>query len=92
MNYNKIKNNNDGDGIVKTYEPEQIVKLLDYISKAIDSWLKDKRYNSIPISEDVVDDSGFAYLKICKDNVQLMKYMVKSYYINDKYDGGENEK
>jgi hypothetical protein len=24
--------------------------------------------------------------------VQLMKYMVKSYYINDKYDGGENEK
>ncbi len=92
MNYNKIKNNNDGDGIVKTYEPEQIVKLLDYISKAIDSWLKDERYNSIPISEDVVDDSGFAYLKICKDNVQLMKYMVKSYYINDKYDGGENEK
>jgi hypothetical protein len=39
-----------------------------------------------------VDDSGFAYLKICKDNVQLMKYMVKSYYINDNYDGGENEK
>jgi hypothetical protein len=24
--------------------------------------------------------------------VQLMKYMVKSYYINDNYDGGENEK
>ncbi len=92
MKTNKNKSNNDGDEIVKTYEPEQIVKILDYISKAIDSWLKDKRYNSIPISEDVVDDSGFAYLKICKDNVQLMKYMVKSYYINDKYDGGQNEK
>jgi hypothetical protein len=28
MKNNKIKNNDDGEEIVKTYEPEQIVKLI----------------------------------------------------------------
>ena len=93
MKNNKIKNNDDGEEIVKTYEPEQIVKLLDYISKAIDSWLKQKKYNAIPISEDVVDDSGFAYLNISKDNIKFMKIIMKSYYIHNDYKiGGNNEK
>jgi hypothetical protein len=92
MKTNKITTNNDEENIEKVYEPETVIKLLNYIESAMDSWLRNKQYNDLPLDEDVVDDSGFAYLNICKDNVKFMKIIMKSYYINDKYDGGENEK
>ena len=94
MKDTKIKSNNDSDdNIEKVYEPETIIKLLNYIESAMDSWLKNERYNNLPLDEDVVDDSGFAYLNICKDNIKFMKIIMKSYYIDNDYkSGGNNEK
>ena len=94
MKDTKIKSNNDSDdNIEKVYEPETIIKLLNYIESAMDSWLKNERYNNLPLDEDVVDDSGFAYLNICKDNIKFMKIIMKSYYIDNDYkNGGNNEK
>ena len=94
MKDTKIKSNNDSDdNIEKVYEPETIIKLLNYIESAMDSWLKNERYNNLPLDEDVVDDSGFAYLNICKDNIKFMKIIMKSYYIDNDYKiGGKNEK
>ena len=90
---NNKSNNNDDDNIEKVYEPETIIKLLNYIESAMDSWLKNERYNNLPLDEDVVDDSGFAYLNICKDNIKFMKIIMKSYYIDNDYKiGGKNEK
>ena len=96
MKKQQIKNNNnDEQQFEKVYEPETIIKLLNYIESAVDSWLKNERYNLIPIDEHTVDENGYLYLNICKNNVEIMRKIVKSYYISD--DGevkskGNNEK
>jgi hypothetical protein len=95
MKTNKIQNNNDEENIEKVYEPETVIKLLNYIESAMDSWLKNERYNFIAIDEHTVDENGYLYLNICKNNVEIMRKIVKSYYISD--DGtvtskGNNEK
>ena len=96
MKDTKIKSNNDSDdNIEKVYEPETIIKLLNYIESAVDSWLRNEQYNVIPIDEHTVDENGYLYLNICKNNVEIMRKIVKSYYISDDdkiNDGGENEK
>ncbi len=96
MNYNKNKNNNDGDeNVERVYEPETIIKLLNYIESAMDSWLKNEKYNIIAIDEDTADENGYLYLNICKNNIEIMRKIVKSYYISDDYknkSGGSNEK
>ena len=95
MKKQQIKNNNDGDETSndRVYEPETVMKLLNYIEAAVDDWLRNKRYNDLPLDEDVVDDSGFAYLNICKDNIKMMKMIMKSYYIDNAYKtGGRSEK
>ena len=96
MKTNKIKsNNNDEENIEKVYEPETVIKLLNYIESAMDSWLKNERYNFIAIDEDTVDENGYLYLNICKNNVEIMRKIVKSYYISDDGDvtsKGNNEK
>ena len=91
---NKI-NNNDEQQFEKVYEPETIIKLLNYIESAVDSWLKNERYNLIPIDEHTVDENGYLYLNICKNNIEIMRKIVKSYYIIDDNGiktGGNNEK
>ena len=45
MKTNKIKTNNDEENIEKVYEPETVIKLLNYIESAMDSWLKNEKYN-----------------------------------------------
>ena len=96
MKTNKItSNNNDEENIEKVYEPETVIKLLNYIESAMDSWLKNEQYNFIAIDEHTVDENGYLYLNICKNNVEIMRKIVKSYYISD--DGevkskGNNEK
>ncbi len=96
MKTNNNKSNNDGDdNIEKVYEPETIIKLLNYIESAMDSWLKNEKYNIIAIDEDTADENGYLYLNICKNNVEIMRKIVKSYYISDDYKnkiGGSNEK
>ncbi len=96
MKTNNNKSNNDGDeNIEKVYEPETIIKLLNYIESAMDSWLRNERYNIIAIDEDTADENGYLYLNICKNNVEIMRKIVKSYYISDDYknkSGGSNEK
>ena len=67
MKDTKIKSNNDSDdNIEKVYEPETIIKLLNYIESAMDSWLKNERYNIIAIDEDTADENGYLYLNIFK--------------------------
>ena len=91
-NNNKL-NDNDDDNIEKVYEPETIIKLLNYIESAMDSWLKNEKYNIIAIDEDTADENGYLYLNICKNNVEIMRKIVKSYYIDNDYkSGGDNEK
>jgi hypothetical protein len=95
MKTNKIKTNNDEENIKKVYEPETVIKLLNYIESAMDSWLRNERYNIIAIDEDTADENGYLYLNICKNNVEIIRKIVKSYYISD--DGevkskGNNEK
>ena len=94
MKDTKIKSNNDSDdNIEKVYEPETIIKLLNYIESAMDSWLKNEKYNIIAIDEDTADENGYLYLNICKNNVEIMRKIVKSYYIDNDYkSGGSNEK
>ena len=94
MKDTKIKSNNDSDdNIEKVYEPETIIKLLNYIESAMDSWLKNEKYNIIAIDEDTADENGYLYLNICKNNVEIMRKIVKSYYIDNDYkSGGTNEK
>ncbi len=96
MKTNNNKSNNDGDdNIEKVYEPETIIKLLNYIESAMDSWLRNEKYNIIAIDEDTADENGYLYLNICKNNIEIMRKIVKSYYINDDYknkSGGSNEK
>ena len=94
MKDTKIKSNNDSDdNIEKVYEPETIIKLLNYIESAMDSWLKNEKYNIIAIDEDTADENGYLYLNICKNNVEIMRKIVKSYYIDNNYkSGGDNEK
>ena len=94
MKDTKIKSNNDSDeNIEKVYEHETIIKLLNYIESAMDSWLKNERYNIIAIDEDTADENGYLYLNICKNNVEIMRKIVKSYYIDNDYKtGGSNEK
>ena len=96
MKKQQIKNNNnDGQQFEKVYEPETIIKLLNYIESAVDSWLKNERYNVIPIDEHTVDENGYLYLNICKNNVEIMRKIVKSYYISDDDEsktGGTGEK
>ena len=90
---NNKSNNNDDDNIEKVYEPETIIKLLNYIESAMDSWLKNEKYNIIAIDEDTADENGYLYLNICKNNVEIMRKIVKSYYIDNDYkSGGNNEK
>ena len=90
---NNKSNNNDDDNIEKVYEPETIIKLLNYIESAMDSWLKNERYNIIAIDEDTADENGYLYLNICKNNIKFMKIIMKSYYIDNNYkSGGNNEK
>ena len=91
-NNNKRTNDRD-DNIEKVYEPETIIKLLNYIESAMDSWLKNEKYNIIAIDEDTADENGYLYLNICKNNVEIMRKIVKSYYIDNNYkSGGDNEK
>ena len=91
-NNNKL-NDNDDDNIEKVYEPETIIKLLNYIESAMDSWLRNEKYNIIAIDEDTADENGYLYLNICKNNVEIMRKIVKSYYIDNDYkSGGDNEK
>ena len=91
-NNNKL-NDNDDDNIEKVYEPETIIKLLNYIESAMDSWLRNEKYNIIAIDEDTADENGYLYLNICKNNVEIMRKIVKSYYIDNDYkSGGNNEK
>ena len=94
MKDTKIKSNNDSDdNIEKVYEPETIIKLLNYIESAMDSWLRNEKYNIIAIDEDTADENGYLYLNICKNNVEIMRKIVKSYYIDNDYkSGGSNEK
>ena len=96
MKNNKIKiNNDDEQKFEKVYEPETIIKLLNYIESAVDSWLRNEQYNVIPIDEHTVDENGYLYLNICKNNVEIMRKIVKSYYISDdnkSKDGGDDEK
>ena len=94
MKDTKIKSNNDSDdNVEKVYEPETIIKLLNYIESAMDSWLKNEKYNIIAIDEDTADENGYLYLNICKNNVEIMRKIVKSYYIDNDYkSGGSNEK
>ena len=96
MKDTKIKSNNDSDdNIEKVYEPETIIKLLNYIESAMDSWLKNEKYNIIAIDEDTADENGYLYLNICKNNVEIMRKIVKIYYISDdnkSKDGGDYEK
>ena len=94
MKDTKIKSNNDSDeNIEKVYEPETIIKLLNYIESAMDSWLKNEKYNIIAIDEDTADENGYLYLNICKNNVEIMRKIVKSYYIDTDYKIiGDNEK
>ena len=96
MKDTKIKSNNDSDdNIEKVYEPETIIKLLNYIESAMDSWLRNEKYNIIAIDEDTADENGYLYLNICKNNVEIMRKIVKSYYISDddkSKDGGDDEK
>ena len=90
---NNKSNNNDDDNIEKVYEPETIIKLLNYIESAMDSWLKNERYNIIASDEDTADENGYLYLNICKNNIKFMKIIMKSYYIDNNYkSGGNNEK
>ena len=92
MKNNKIKNY-DEQKFEKVYEPETIIKLLNYIESAMDSWLKNEKYNIIAIDEDTADENGYLYLNICKNNVEIMRKIVKSYYIDNDYkSGGDNEK
>ena len=89
-NNNKL-NDNDDDNIEKVYEPETIIKLLNYIESAMDSWLRNERYNIIAIDEDTADENGYLYLNICKNNVQIMRKIVKSYCIDNNYKSGGND-
>ena len=96
MKNQQIKNNNNNEQqFEKVYEPETIIKLLNYIESAVDNWLKNERYNVIPIDEHTVDENGYLYLNICKNNIEIMRKIVKSYYISDEdksESGGTNEK